>query len=581
MKKNVTVIVLLLLVQQALALTFFDQLCAFNPNWKNYSGRLPMEQARIFHSDKNYVQAHLSSVLMILRTNPTGHLDAAQYRSRQYLIKVLDGYRMAGNFPINYYRQERIPVFIDPNNTYCAVGYLLRQTGNDALAKRIAAGDNYVWVKNIHDAALLRWQQSCGFSLEELKLIQGAYDYYRPDAFVAPDKHQIPQKPACITAYFEKTLITGRVGKTKHIWCYGEGQNGVLNGRWEQNYAIGVPWIVGYFDNGKRTGQWMEYYQGSDRICRTENWSNDKLNGVRKRFDRSGNLIEEILFKDGNAVTKTNYDLKQQLTWVRTPLDSIKVWTEVFTTSGALLAKGHESVYNPGNLQWFQNIELTALNSAAITSRAPDYSIDMYRDHDSQRYLRQRGLYNTPPLVEYKKEGEWIYYKNQKSGAPLAQSSGSLRNILTGDYRQFGHAIYQWVQPFQDIKVTYTYDSIKVLYANNLIHDFYGYGSDDYIHLHMGYYNIHLIGMPPELPYRFNGRVYSQPSVWLIKEAGQYNRKREKIGIWNHYNKEGQVYKMQHYLLPQKEDDTNSADNLLLPETVLKLEELARHRNRQ
>jgi hypothetical protein len=582
MKKNVISIVLLLLVQQVSALTFFDQLCAFNPNWKNYAGRLPMEQARVFNSDKDYVQAHLGSVLNILRTNPTSHLDAAQYRSRLQLIKVLDGYRRAGNFPINYYRYERIPVFIDPNNTYCAVGYLLKQTGHDAAALRIAATNNYIWVKDINDASLLQWQQSSGFSLEELKLIQGVYDYYRPDAFVVPNKYEIPQKPACITAYFEKTKKNGRKRKTTFIWCYGEGENGVLNGRWEQNYAIGIPWIVGYFDKGKRTGQWMEYYQGTSILCRTENWSNDKLNGVRKRFDRAGNLIEEIFFKDGNAVTKTNYDLRQQLTWVRTPLDSTKVWTEVFTTGGVMLAKGHEKVYNPGNLLWFQNIELTALNSAAITSKEISQSKDFFAGK-APRSLRSFGhpaLYNTPPLVEYKKEGEWMYYRNFLTENVLAQSSGSLQSFLTNSYRQFGAIIYQAVQPFQDIKVTYAYDSIKVVYANNLLQDFYGYGLGDYVHLHLGYHSIALNGMPPELPYRIGGRTYSQQPVSLIKEAGQYNRDNEKIGTWKHFNKNGQLYKTENYLLPQNDDDLNGANSLLQPEAIWRQEELIRMRGR-
>ena len=42
---------------------------------------------------------------------------------------VLADYARQGRFPINYYRQERIPVFIDEHDTHCAVGYLMQHTG--------------------------------------------------------------------------------------------------------------------------------------------------------------------------------------------------------------------------------------------------------------------------------------------------------------------------------------------------------------------------------------------------------------------------------------------------------------------
>jgi hypothetical protein len=80
-------------------------------------------------------------------------------------------------------------------------------------------------------------------------------------------------------------------------------------------------------------------------------------------------VIETILFKNGQAVTKTNIDHEKALRHVRTPLDSATVYTEVFTEEGSLIAAGKERIHNPEGLQWFQNIELTALNTFAITAR--------------------------------------------------------------------------------------------------------------------------------------------------------------------------------------------------------------------
>jgi len=374
MKKTLFTLMLATSLSQAFASSFYKQLCQFNPNWKEYTDRAPKGDARVFPTDREYIQAHLEAVLHILRTNPTNQLSRQQHIARKVLMHELDVYRQAGLFPHNYYRNERIPVFIDEHNTYCAVGHLMRITGYDAMAIRIAAKDNYVWVKDINDPELSIWQEASGFTVAELKLIQGAYDSYMPGAFFHPEKYDIPQQPQLIVANFEEHRGKAKTAAEK-IWCKGEGKNGVLHGTWIQNYAPGMPWIVGYYENGKRTGQWEEYYQGTQQLCRTENWRNDKLNGVRRRFDRQGNIIEEIVFKDGNAVVKTNFDLDAKLTYVRTPIDSALVYTQIFTAGGALIAKGHEKVHNPGGLLWFQNIELTALNSMAITARDASFSL--------------------------------------------------------------------------------------------------------------------------------------------------------------------------------------------------------------
>lgn len=298
---------LVLFMNAASAYNFYEQLCTLNPNWTNYKDRVPAEQARIFSSGREYTQAHLEQVLHILATNPVNGLDAAQYSSRLHLIRLLDGYRQAGIFPINYFREERVPVFIDPNNIHCAVGYLLQQTGHEDIALRISAKNNYVWIKDIDDEALIQWQRRSGLSLDELKLIQPAYEMpFRPRREQIPaNKYEILQQPACIETFFEIVNKKGKKQKTGYTWCKGEGINGILDGVWEQNYAIGVPWILGYFENGERSGQWTEYYKGTKQVYRIQEWSNGKLNGLSKSFDRNGELIEEIWFADGFSTAQT------------------------------------------------------------------------------------------------------------------------------------------------------------------------------------------------------------------------------------------------------------------------------------
>ncbi|MEO5645183.1 MAG: hypothetical protein ABIQ40_18040 [Bacteroidia bacterium] len=544
MKKLFTVTLLLFFVCQLSATTFYQQLCNFNFNWKKYAINPPAGEAQNFASDKELIQAHLGSVLSVLRSNSIAQLNVSQYNSRLHLINVLDEYRTAGKFPINYYYPARIPVFIDDHHTHCAVGYLLQHTGCEEMAVRIAAATNYSWLKDIYDPEFPAWQQASGLSMEELMLIQGAYDFYRNDAFFAIDKYETPQKPGCMLVYFEnKTLHRPMDAKPDNIWCKGEGANGALNGKWIQNYAVGMPWIVGYFENGNRSGQWEEYYQGTKQLCRTEHWRNNKLNGIRKRFDRSGNLIEEILFKNGKAIIKTNYSLEDSLTYIRRPIDSSLVNTEIYF-EGSLIAAGMESIHNPGNLQWFQNIELTSLNMISVQTRDMSTSSQRYGNQSGQSESRGYHVFS-PALVEYKKEGDWVYYReyNYTSYKP----GNNLNSLLNYNYRHFGPVLMNSLSMFKD-KTTTGYDSLHVQYADNNLLDFYGYGINNHIHLQISYYEAE------ELPISL-WHGYSLAEGASVRECGQVDKDNKKVGEWKSYSKQGQLYKTENYLIAWKEDE--------------------------
>lgn len=456
--KNLVLVLSLFLANQLNAVTLYDQLCAFNFNWKDYKSQAPKGPAVIFESDQAYVQAHLKAVLKVLKSNPTNHLNKTQRRSRRQMIHLLENYRNAGNFPKNYYREARTPVFIDEHGTHCAVSYLLQQTGHENVAKQIAATNNYAWVKDIHDPALVAWQAESGLTLDELKLIQGAYDSYLDNALFLWNRYEIPQRPTVMTAYFNEGRGLIWDGAAKEIWCLGEGENGVLNGKWIQNYSAELPWIIGFYDEGKRTGKWAEYYKGTNHLCRTEYWENDKLNGVRTRFNMEGEIIEEILFQDGEAVVKTNYDLDQGLKWVRTPIDSNLVWTEVYNNRSVLVAKGRESIYNPGNLLWFQNIELTVLNTFSIASN--DNQVATFGSQSN-------GLtdFQAPPLVNYKKEGDWIYYRDN-SVQPNSNSTPD--RIRTAFSSHFQDEIDAALGNAESVAHYFFADFVRISYEENI-----------------------------------------------------------------------------------------------------------------
>jgi hypothetical protein len=518
-------------------------LCDFNPNWKNYEAQITNLEYQDFRSDREYIQSHLKSVLKVLKSHLTDHLSQKQEASRMHLIKVLDQYRISGKFPINYHRRRRIPVFIDENNTHCAVGYLLRETGNASIAQRIAKKDNYVWVKDIKDAEMLTWQAHSGFSLEELKLIQGAYDFYMEDALTVTNRLEIPQKPAVMNLFFDNADYS-----IFNVWCKGEGKNGVLNGKWMQNYAYAQPWIVGYYANGERTGKWEEYYQGTKQLCRTEHWKNDALNGLRTRFDRQGKVIEKIYFKDGKALTKINYDMGYNpKTYVRRPIDSTIVETQIFDSSGKCIAKGIELIHNPGNLQWFQNIELTALNtfsiSAATMQTNNDFSNASNNGNGNVKEFHSPKSFQTPSLVEYKKIGNWTYYRENTTDFSKFIETFVNEKIeeIQEIQEQFPYFIeVSWLisNKFPFIKDSDIYDSLIVRYEDNKVQEIEmirNFKSKRYQLIHRDEFSFE------NSRYRLI-RVYGLQQLdfrGAIEAIGKIDTNGNKIGEWVYFSPEG------------------------------------------
>lgn len=533
----------------------YTQLRAFNPYWESHAEHLEGKPAKPLSNDVDYVQAHLAEVLEVLSSAHTVHLSREQRASRKELIAVLADYAGQGRFPINYYRQERIPVFIDEHDTYCAVGYLMRYTGKEAMARRIAAANNYAWVREIEEPGLAAWQQASGFSLEELKLIQGAYDYYMPDAFLLPNKYEVPQKPERVVRYFEGADASTPLGTGSKIWCYGEGSNNELHGQWIQNYSSTLPWIVGYFEHGKRSGRWKEYYKGTDKLCRTEHWRDDKLNGIRTRYDRDGRVIETILFKNGQAVTKTNIDHDKALRHVRTPLDSATVYTEVFTEEGSLIAAGKERIHNPEGLQWFQNIELTALNTFAITARdgAPRPEDGVFV-RQSRLFPFEQSMQQIPgshALVQYRKEGAWIYYKDYLSTPWPAGTAASAEQRFSNGYKHFGPELHAKIARYDHLEIRASYDSMRVVYADDRLVDFFGYAPSKQDHLQFTYHHsFHRLVMPDR-----GGRWIDMELTPAIKQIARLDPQGQLIGVRVDYDPEGTATREERFFRPYKREE--------------------------
>lgn len=102
---------------------------------------------------------------------------------RNTLLAYLDQYLLEGQFPSQFKYEgegERRPCFIDDQGTYCAVGYLMMRDGKEELAQSINKRMRFHYLLDMEDAELLAWQESSGFSLKELAMIQPTYDFPEP-----------------------------------------------------------------------------------------------------------------------------------------------------------------------------------------------------------------------------------------------------------------------------------------------------------------------------------------------------------------------------------------------------------------
>jgi hypothetical protein len=125
--------------------------------------------------DYALIKTHLMLVEQTLRKRAVEHLNPLQQANREELLNALHAYWQSEAFPINTQLSYRNPVFIDESNNYCAVGHLIKSSGNDHIAKRIAASTNFAFVKAINEPALLSWAEEAGFTVDELAWIQPSY----------------------------------------------------------------------------------------------------------------------------------------------------------------------------------------------------------------------------------------------------------------------------------------------------------------------------------------------------------------------------------------------------------------------
>jgi hypothetical protein len=156
------------------------------------SPRAPLTLSRT--AEVARVRAHFDSVLGELRVADVSMYTSAQRSARAHLLDSLAVYRDRGRFPENRdFAGLAVPYFIDRvTGVHCAVAYLMRASGAGALAQRIAAANNNVWVAELSgDVAVAHWLSQHGLTLAEAARIQVPYvadDSPIAQVFGSPDR---------------------------------------------------------------------------------------------------------------------------------------------------------------------------------------------------------------------------------------------------------------------------------------------------------------------------------------------------------------------------------------------------------
>ena len=154
----------------------FNHLVEVNKEWSHQQTEgLDLCEMVTFLNEKERIRTHLNLVIKILRQREMFHLSETQQIRRANQLNVLETYAKRGLFPKNYFHLNRQPYFVDIHGTACAVGYLIKESGDSELVQKIARLQNYAYVRELNYPELKDWAEHYGFTVEELAWIQPGY----------------------------------------------------------------------------------------------------------------------------------------------------------------------------------------------------------------------------------------------------------------------------------------------------------------------------------------------------------------------------------------------------------------------
>jgi len=247
----------------------FHHLRDVNKEWnlrdaENYS------EVVSFESDIERIEKHLLLVEKNLRAISIFHLSKQSKLNRLSMLDVLHDYAMSKNFPINTGHKIRQPYFIDNYGTYCAVGFLVKESGFDYISKLIAEKQNFAFVREINSPDLLKWSEDFGFTIEELAWIQPMYSPTQSYTQIGEGANgQVSKSVTFGSKWFfggefdslnNLPCLKMGVYENGQLSCLGNGLDGEIN---DMDYDVSTGLKVsGHFQNGSTLYPLANYLSG-------------------------------------------------------------------------------------------------------------------------------------------------------------------------------------------------------------------------------------------------------------------------------------------------------------------------------
>jgi hypothetical protein len=175
MRPSTTLLLLMLFSLKLFSKEVPDRLIKLNKYWQAVSNEAYSSTEIDDFSEEELIEFHLLAVIDSLKKVDVRKFNQDQLKNRNQLLDRLSGHARRQIFPKNTYHWERTPYFIDIYGTPCAVGYLIIESDNRALAAKVSREMNYAYLEDMPYSEIGEWAQVHGFTVDELKWIQPGY----------------------------------------------------------------------------------------------------------------------------------------------------------------------------------------------------------------------------------------------------------------------------------------------------------------------------------------------------------------------------------------------------------------------
>ena len=244
-------------------------------------GRAP----RAGDDEKLRMRVHFAHVRAWLASRPATRPELQAKRDQ--LLAFLDEYIAHGITPKNIDLAWRTPVFIDHDNTICAVGYLIERSVGRALPAKIAATHRFSYIEDIARVMpeVRAWVDASGLTLEEIASIQPGYEGPEIDQYqrwvlakMANGPYAAEESGFAIAGRFRLQQMHGEWTKTADQGTVrGIGTFAMGSGTWRSNFKTGARMAEGRFVDSRPTGTWRFYHPSGNLAAE------GRLEGTRRR----------------------------------------------------------------------------------------------------------------------------------------------------------------------------------------------------------------------------------------------------------------------------------------------------------